>query len=82
MISCFTVNTEKEQSEGRVDCIVENQKHVYNFESKRNGLAEEALVQIETKGYAREYAADERTIHQIGCNYSLMTGTIDGWKTK
>ncbi len=82
MISCFTVYTEKEQSEGRVDCIVETPKFVYIFEFKRDGSAEEALEQIEEKGYAREYAADDRTIYLIGCNFSSKTGTIDGWKVK
>ena len=82
MISCFTVFTEKEQSEGRVDCIVETPKYVYIFEFKRDGSALDALGQIERMGYAREYAADNRTIHQIGCNFSSKTGTIDGWKMK
>ena len=80
MISCFTVLIEKEQSEGRVDCIVETPNFVYIFEFKRDGSALDALKQIETKGYAREYAADKRKIYQIGCNFSSETGTIDGWK--
>ena len=82
MISCFTVYIEKEQSEGRVDCIVETPKHVYIFEFKRDGSAQDALDQIERMGYAREYAADSRTIYQIGCNFSSKTGSIDGWKMK
>lgn len=80
MISCFTVLIEKEQSEGRVDCIVETPNFVYIFEFKRDGSALDALKQIETKGYAREYAADQRPIYQIGCNFSSETGTIDGWE--
>ena len=82
MISCFTVLIEKEQSEGRVDCIVETPMFVYIFEFKRDGSASEALKQIEEKGYAREYATDNRTIYQIGCNFSSKTGTIDDWKSK
>ena len=82
MISCFTVYIEKEQSEGRVDCVVETSNDVYIFEFKRDGSALDALDQIERMGYAREYAADNRTIHQIGCNFSSKTGTIDGWKMK
>ena len=80
MISCFTVFIEKEQSEGRVDCIVETPKYVYIFEFKRDGSALDALDQIERKGYAKEYDADSRTVYQIGCNFSSKTGTIDGWK--
>ena len=82
MISCFTVFIEKQQSEGRVDCVVETQNYIYIFEFKRDGSAEEALKQIEDMGYAREYAADGRRIYQIGCNFSSKTGTIDGWKMK
>jgi hypothetical protein len=82
MISCFTVFIEKQQSEGRVDCVVETQNYIYIFEFKRDGSAEEALKQIEDMGYAREYAADGRKIYQIGCNFSSKTGTIDGWKMK
>lgn len=82
MISCFTVYVEKEQSEGRVDCVVETPKYVYVFEFKRDGSVHEALAQIEEKGYAREYAAGSRTIYQIGCSFSSKTGTIDGWKVK
>ena len=82
MISCFTVFIEKQQSEGRVDCVVETQNYIYIFEFKRDGSAEEALKQIEDMGYAMEYAADGRKIYQIGCNFSSKTGTIDGWKVK
>lgn len=82
MISCYTVYVEKEQSEGRVDCVVETRQFVYIFEFKRDGSAQEALCQIEDKGYARQYASDGRPIRLIGCNFSSKTGTIDGWKVK
>lgn len=39
-----------------------------------------ALAQIEAKGYAREYGADKRRVHKIGCCFSSTTGTIDDWK--
>ncbi len=82
MISCFTVYIEKEQSEGRVDCIVETPKYVYIFEFKRDGSAADALSQIERMGYAREYASDNRPVCQIGCSFSSKTGTIDGWEIR
>ena len=73
---------EKEQSEGRVDCVVETPQYVYIFEFKRDGDALSALQQIEDKGYAREYLSDSRKIYQIGCNFSSETGIVDGWKVK
>ena len=80
LVSVYTVYTEKEQSEGRVDCIVETPDYVYIFEFKLDGSADEVLRQIEEKGYARPYASDKRTIYKIGASFSSQTGTIDDWK--
>ena len=55
LVSVYTVYAEKVQSQGRVDCIVETSDYVYIFEFKLDGTAQEALQQIEEKGYAREY---------------------------
>jgi len=79
MVSVYTVYTEKEQSEGRVDCIVETDKYVYVFEFKLDGTAAEALAQIEEKGYARPYEADARKLFRIGAVFSSQTGTISDW---
>ena len=76
LISVYTVYTEKVQSHGRVDCIVETPDYVYIFEFKLDGTAEEALRQIEEKGYALEYTADKRKIYKIGATFSSETGTI------
>ena len=80
MVSCYTVYTEKEQSEGRVDCIIEVPGYVYIFEFKLDGTADEALQQIEDKGYARPYEADERKLYRIGVSFSSETGTVSDWK--
>ncbi len=82
MISGYAVYAEKQQSQGRLDCVVETPSHVYIFEFKRDGSADDALRQIESQGYARAYAADNRAIHRIGVNFSSRTGTIDGWKER
>ena len=79
IISTYLVLTEKQQSEGRADCIIETQNDVYIFEFKLDGTARQALDQIEAMGYARPYAADQRNIHRIGVNFSSKTGTIDDW---
>ena len=80
LISVYTVYTEKQQSQGRVDCIVETPQYVYIFEFKLDGTAVEAIEQIENKGYAREYILDERKIFKIGASFSSETGTISDWK--
>ena len=80
LLSTCLVYTEKVQSQGRVDCIIETPRYVYIFEFKLDGTADEALRQIHDKGYGREYAADDRTIYRIGCSFSSATGTIGDWK--
>ena len=80
LISVYTVYTEKEQSQGRSDCIVETDDYIYIFEFKRDGSADEALAQIEAKGYARPYEADKRKLYKIGVNFSSETGTVEEWK--
>ena len=80
LLSTYMVYTEKQLSQGRADCIVETDKFVYIFEFKLNGTADEALRQIEDRGYAKPYAADKRTLYKIGCSFSSETGTIEDWK--
>ena len=82
LVSVYTVYAEKQQSEGRVDCIVETPDYVYIFEFKLDGSADDALAQIEEKGYARPYAADSRRLYKIGAVFSSQTGTISEWKVK
>ena len=79
MVSCYTTYTEKQQSEGRVDCIIETPDYIYIFEFKLDGTASEALKQIEEKGYARTYLADNRKLYKIGTVFSSETGTISEW---
>ena len=80
LIGVYTVYTEKVQSHGRVDCIVETPGYIYIFEFKLDGSADEAMRQIEEKGYAREYESDNRKLYKIGAVFSSETGTIEEWK--
>ena len=80
MVSVYTVYTEKQQSEGRVDCIVETPGYIYIFEFKLDGTADEALAQIEERGYARPYEADSRKLFKVGTVFSSETGTISDFK--
>ena len=80
LVSVYTVYTEKAQSQGRVDCIVETQDYIYVFEFKLDGTADEALAQIEEKGYARPYKSDSRQLYKIGVSFSSATGTVEEWK--
>ena len=82
MVSVYATYIEKEQSQGRSDCIVETPQYVYIFEFKLDGTADEALKQIEDKGYAKPYLSDPRKLFKIGASFSSQTGTIEEWKTK
>ena len=79
MVSTYLIYSEKCQSQGRVDCVIETDKFIYIFGFKLDGTAEEALQQINDKGYAREYASDSRKLFKIGCSFSSETGTLGEW---
>ena len=74
------VLTEIHSAKGRADCILETDDYVYIFEFKRDATADEALKQIEEKGYAGPYAADKRKLLKIGVNFNSKERIIDDWK--
>ena len=82
IISCYTVYTEKQLSEGRADCIIETSGQVYIFEFKLDGTAQEALQQIHDRGYATAYAADTRRKFLLGVSFSSKTGTTEEWQVE
>ena len=82
LLSTYMIYTEKQLSQGRADCVIETDKYVYVFEFKLDGTADEALRQIEDKGYALPYANDSRSLYKIGCSFSSETGTIEDWKVE
>ena len=74
------VRVEHHYSHGRADCIVENAGYVYLFEFKRDKSADEALAQIEEKGYAAPYTADPRKLVKIGASFSSDERNLVEWK--
>ena len=81
-VYCLAIKCEDRQSYGRVDCTLELKQYVYIFEFKLDGSADEALRQIEEKGYAMPYADDPRRVIRIGMNFSSATRTIAEWKVE
>lgn len=73
------VETEVKSAVGRSDVVVKLQDAIYVFEFKMDGTAEEALAQINGKGYAIPYQADARRIVKIGVNFDSATRTIGEW---
>ena len=54
--------------------------YIYIIELKRDGSAEEALKQIEEKGYDKPFLASGKQIIKLGINFSSKTRCVDGWK--
>lgn len=65
---------------GRLDMTLRTRHFIYIFEFKLDGSAEEALQQIEEKGYALKYRADGRRIIKVGANFSRKTHTLERWE--
>ena len=49
-------------------------------ELKVDGSVEEALRQIDSKGYLVPYTADGRKLVKVGVNFDSATRTVSGWK--
>ena len=74
------VETERTTSNGRIDILIKTKDYVYIIEIKTDSTPDEALAQIEEKGYARPFADDPRRVFRIGVNFSTSARRIDGWK--
>lgn len=74
------VETERTTSNGRIDILIKTKDYVYIIEIKTDSTPDEALAQIEEKGYARPFADDPRRVFRVGVNFSTANRRIDGWK--
>jgi len=66
---------------GRTDIMVWMPDTIYVFELKAGGTAEEALKQIDDKGYAIPYASDGRKIVKVSVAFNTITQTIESWQS-
>ena len=74
------VEVERTTSNGRIDVLIRTPDYIYVIEIKTDSTPDEALTQIEEKGYARPFADDARRLFRIGVNFSTSARRIDGWK--
>lgn len=70
---------EVRSARGRADAVVKTPKYIYVFEFKLNGTAEQALQQIDDKGYLIPYQADGRELIKIGVEFSAAERNISRW---
>ena len=71
------VETEVRSARGRADAVVKTKGFIFVFEFKLNGTAEEALKQIDEKGYLIPYTLDGRKLVKVGVNFSKEKRNID-----
>ena len=72
-------DAEVRSARGRADAVVKTPKYIYVFEFKLNGTAEQALRQIDDKGYLIPYQSDGRELVKIGVEFSAEQRNISGW---
>lgn len=67
---------------GRADAVVKTADYIYVFEFKLNGTAEEALKQMDEKGYLLPYAADGRRVLKVGVSFDAEKRNLGEWLIK
>jgi hypothetical protein len=76
------VQAEVQSAAGRADLLIKNNDTLYLFEFKLggNGTVEEALRQIDDKGYLIPYSAGELKLVKIGAVFDPNTRTLGEWQ--
>ena len=70
---------EVRSARGRADAVVKTRDYIYVFEFKLDGTVEEALRQIDDKGYLIPYQSDGRQLIKVGANFSAEERNIENW---
>ena len=65
---------------GRIDFVVQMPDTTYVFELKVNGSAQEALDQINSKGYFLPYQTEDRKVVKVGVQFDRDTMAVGEWK--
>ena len=73
------VRTQVKCAGGRTDMVVWMPDTTYVFELKTNATAQQALEQIDTKGYAIPYQTEGRRVVKIGVKFDVNTRTPEEW---
>ncbi len=76
------VYTQVRTAKGRMDILLKTDTAIYVMELKINGSVDDALQQINDKGYTIPYEADGRKVVKVGINFSTEDRTIKEWKVE
>ena len=77
----YYIRAEVKSAAGRADAVCWTKDRTYVFEFKLDGSADQALRQIDDKGYLIPYKADGTCV-KVGVNISSRTRTLDAWKVE
>ena len=67
---------------GRADCVVQTADYIYVFEFKLDAPIEEAMKQIDDRGYTIPYTADQRKLYKIGVVFSTEKRNIADYQIR
>ena len=76
------IYTEVKSAIGRADAVMHMPDTIYVFELKVDKTAEEALQQIDTKGYMLPYHTSGKRLVKIGISFDSTQRTITDWVIK
>ena len=76
------VRTQVKCARGRTDMVVWMPDTIYVFELKVSGTAEQALEQIDDRGYAIPYQADGRRVVKVGVKFNPDTRVPEEWSMR
>ena len=74
------IDVEERSAKGRADAVVKTKDYIYVFEFKLDGTVDEALKQIDDKGYLLPYGIDHRILMKIGVSFDAAQRNIGEWK--
>ena len=74
------VDTEVKSIRGRADVVVRTKTDIFVLELKVDDTVDNALAQIDGKGYAIPYEADGRRVTKCGVSISSEARTITHWR--
>ena len=74
------IKVEEDSAIGRADVVLHMPDTIYVMELKYDKTADEALQQIDDKGYLIPYSADGKRLVKVGINYDSDKRTIGDWK--
>jgi predicted type IV restriction endonuclease len=73
------IRSEVQSAKGRADAVVWTPERIFVFEFKLNGTAEQALAQIDAKGYCIPYQADGRIVVKVGVEFNKEDRNLGRW---